>query len=116
MFFFWNRYSLGVDDPAENLRNDMASLIAKKVGRSIGQQAVGSEVLEVHVAAEHKLALWRIEKHINLLATGEVIDSKQLMTLAMIRGIEALTKDCERSIKMSREVNGMFVGEFDSVD
>lgn len=116
MFFFWNGYSLGVDDPAENLRNDMASLIAKKVGRSIGQQAVGSEVLQVHLAAEHRLALWRIEKHINMLATGKVIDNELLMTLAMIRGIEALTRDCERSMKASREINGMFVGEFNSID
>lgn len=116
MFFFWNRYSLGVDDPAENLRNDMAALIAKKVGRSIGEQGVGHEVLAVHMATEQMWALSRIEKHINLLATGKVIDSEQLKTLALIRGIEALTKDCERSMKASREVNGMFVGEFNSVE
>lgn len=112
MFFFWNSYRFGYDNPTENLRDGFNQLLAKKLGSAADTNpSVELTKFQVELTARQQRTLDRIQKHINQMMQGEVIGSDQLRALAMIRGIEAMEADCLASMETVRGVYERFVGE-----
>ncbi len=112
MFFFWNSYRFGYQNPTENLRDGFERLLAKKLSPVVDENpSVELEKFQMGLTAKQQRTLDWIQNHINQMAQGKVIGSDQLRALAMMRGIEAMEADCKASMETFRGVYEKFIGE-----